>query len=127
MLQKKAPKNKKTKKEIRQKYWWNYSPPPGPQLRGPCMFAPEMTSNPVFDFDGERGRAVKWAHCPQSVPGLLTQNRYVNTVISVTSWNDQAPVVQTLDSAIHRIKIYPVDNAIVFPNTYPLDSDLSAG
>ena len=39
----------------------------------------------------------------------------------------QAPVVQTLDSAIHRIKIYLVDNAIGFPNTYPLDSDLSAG
>ena len=38
-----------------------------------------------------------------------------------------APVVQTLDSAIHRIKIYLVDNAIGFPNTYPLDSDLSAG
>ena len=32
-----------------------------------------------------------------------------------------------LDSAIHRIKIYPVDNAIVFPNTYPLESDLSGG
>ena len=41
--------------------------------------------------------------------------------------NYQAPVVQTLDSAIHRIKIYLVDNAIGFPNTYPLDSDLSAG
>ena len=39
----------------------------------------------------------------------------------------QAPVVQTLDSAIHRIKIYPMDNAIGFPNTYPLDSDLSGG
>ena len=38
-----------------------------------------------------------------------------------------APVVQTLDRAIHRIKIYPVDNAIGFPNTYPLDSDLSGG
>ena len=38
-----------------------------------------------------------------------------------------APVVQTLDSAIHRIKIYPVDNAIGFPSTYPLDSDLSGG
>ena len=37
----------------------------------------------------------------------------------------QALVVQTLDSAIHRIKIYPVDNAIGFPKTYPLDSDLS--
>ena len=38
-----------------------------------------------------------------------------------------APVVQTMDSAIHRIKIYPVDNAIGFPNTYPLESDLSGG
>ena len=47
------------------------------------------------------------------------------------TWNrgniNQAAVVQTLDSAIHRIKIYPVDNAIVFPNTYPLDGDLSGG
>ena len=41
--------------------------------------------------------------------------------------NDLAPVVQKLDSAIHRINLYPVDNAIGFPNTYPLDSDLSGG
>ena len=38
-----------------------------------------------------------------------------------------APVVQMLDSTIHRIKIYPVNDAIGFPNTYPLDSDLSGG
>ena len=38
-----------------------------------------------------------------------------------------APVVQKLDSAIHRINLYPVDNAIGFPSTYPLDSDLSGG
>ena len=38
-----------------------------------------------------------------------------------------APVVQTLDSAIQWINIYPVDSAIGFPNTYPLDSDLSDG
>ena len=37
----------------------------------------------------------------------------------------QAPVVQMLHRAIYRIKIYPVDNAIGFPNTYPLDSDLT--
>ena len=30
----------------------------------------------------------------------------------------RSPVVQRLDSAIHRIKIYPVDNAIDFPNTF---------
>ena len=40
---------------------------------------------------------------------------------------DQVSVVQTLDSTIHRIKVYPMDNAIGFPTTYPLDSDLSAG
>ena len=34
-----------------------------------------------------------------------------------------APVVHTLDSAIHRIKIYPLDRTIGFPSTYPLDSD----
>ena len=42
-----------------------------------------------------------------------------------------ALVFHSLDSAIHRLKIYPVDSAIYlfngFPNTYPLDSDLSGG
>ena len=38
-----------------------------------------------------------------------------------------APVVQTLGSGIHRIKIYPLGGAIGFPNTCPLDSDLSDG
>ena len=42
-------------------------------------------------------------------------------------FTNQARVVQTLDSAIHRINHYPVDSLIDFPNTYPLDSDLSAG
>ena len=37
------------------------------------------------------------------------------------------PVVQTLDSAIHGIDLYPLDNTIGFPSTYPLDSDLSGG
>ena len=38
-----------------------------------------------------------------------------------------APVVQTMDSSIHRINHYPVDSAIGFAITYPLDSDLSGG
>ena len=37
-----------------------------------------------------------------------------------------APVVQTLDSAIHWINHYPLDNSIGFASVYPLDSDLSA-
>ena len=36
-----------------------------------------------------------------------------------------APVVQTVDRAIHRIKIYPVDNAIDLRTTHRLDSELS--
>ena len=39
----------------------------------------------------------------------------------------QAPVVQTLDSVIHRINHYPADSVIDLRNTYPLDSDLSGG
>ena len=39
----------------------------------------------------------------------------------------QAPVVQTLDSAIHQINHYPADSVIDFRNTYRLDSDLSGG
>ena len=42
-------------------------------------------------------------------------------------FNKQAPVAQTLDSAIHRINHYPADSVIGFPNTHPLDSDLSGG
>ena len=38
-----------------------------------------------------------------------------------------APVVQTLDSVIHRINHYPADVVIDFRHTYPLDSDLSVG
>ena len=39
----------------------------------------------------------------------------------------QAPVVQRVDNAIIWINFNPADNAIVSPNTYPLDSELSAG
>ena len=39
----------------------------------------------------------------------------------------QAPVVQRLDNAIHRINHYPADSAVCFVNNYPLDSDLSGG
>ena len=40
---------------------------------------------------------------------------------------DQAPVVQRMDNAIHRINHYPADSVVRFVNTYPLDSDLSGG
>ena len=36
------------------------------------------------------------------------------------------PVVWKVDKSIHWIKVCPVDNAISFPNTYAMDSDLSS-
>ena len=39
----------------------------------------------------------------------------------------QAPVVQKVDSTIHRINHHPVDSAIDFPKTYQRDGDLSNG
>ena len=38
-----------------------------------------------------------------------------------------APVVQRVDNAILRINHYPLDIAIGFAITYPVDSDLSGG
>ena len=45
----------------------------------------------------------------------------------VPSFIYQAPVVQRVDNAIHRINHYPVDIVVCFVNAYPLDSDLSGG
>ena len=39
----------------------------------------------------------------------------------------QAPVVQKLDNAIHRITHYPADSVVCLVNIYALDSDLSGG
>ena len=38
-----------------------------------------------------------------------------------------ALVVKKVDSAIQWMNLYSVDNAIGFPNTYPLENDLSGG
>ena len=43
------------------------------------------------------------------------------------SRSNQATVVQTLDSAIHWINHYLLDNSIGFTSVYPLDSYLSGG
>ena len=32
-----------------------------------------------------------------------------------------------MDNVIYRINLYPLDNALGFPNTYPLKNDLSRG
>ena len=54
-------------------------------------------------------------------------------VLFGSSYNDvtvhsrvQASVVQKVDRAIQRIKYYPVNSALGFGITYPLDSELSS-
>ena len=54
-------------------------------------------------------------------PGYALRNlKQISTIINIF----QAPVVQKVDSAIHRINHYPLDSIIGFPNTYAVDSDL---
>ena len=36
-------------------------------------------------------------------------------------------VAQKMKNAIHQINLYPLDNATRFPDTYPLNSNLSGG
>jgi len=45
----------------------------------------------------------------------------------LTGGTFQAPVVQKVENAIQWINLYPMDSAIGFPNTYPLENDLSSG
>ena len=51
----------------------------------------------------------------------------VYSVVLLQNFFIQAPVVQQVDSTIHHINLYPDDSAIGFPNTYPLERDLSDG
>ena len=55
------------------------------------------------------------------------QNHHKYLSICLPRGSDLAPVVQTVDNAIHRINHYPLDIAIGFASTYPVDSDLSGG
>ena len=50
----------------------------------------------------------------------MKQTLFGNGLIMV-----QALVIQKVDSGIHQINQYTVDNTIGFVNTYPLDSNLS--
>ena len=53
---------------------------------------------------------------------LLNDKRHV-----VRQLKYLAPVVQTMDSAIHLINHYPLDNSIGFACVYSVDSDIYGG
>ena len=67
-----------------------------------------------------------------SKQGKIATNSLILFISNLTwlfflTFRHQAPVVQTLDSAIHRINHYPADKYYANQLRYPLDSDLSGG
>ena len=81
------------------------------------------------------GAAIGWGNWSSTGPSAMSTKIRVGIDWTIPSSSllhpvfiVLAPVVQTLhDSAIQSINIYSLDSAIGFPNTYPLDSDLSGG
>ena len=68
----------------------------------------------------------------QNWPPLIRSDNWMTRRRTTMHWYCNiglhlAPVVQKLESAIHRLKCYPVINAIGFPKACPLDSDFSGG
>ena len=79
--------------------------------------------NRIGNFNGLELR--RWFGNNHTVVEGVNRNNII--VIIIVTFIRLAPVVQTLDNAIHRINHYPLYRAISFRNIYPLDSDSSCG
>ena len=68
-------------------------------------------------------------HYVEAKPVKNASSVHYSAVIVISKLNYQywteAPVAQKVESAIHRINLYPLDSAIGFPNTYSPDRDVS--
>ena len=79
----------------------------------------------------------KQVNCQQegnrTLKDICAVDGWVHNKVTKVDWNSlwltihQAPVVQRLDNAIHRINRYPADKCWQNKPRYPLDSDLSGG
>ena len=78
-----------------------------------------VNSRPVFTLDYSQSTRNHHFCCNKDVKKI--------SVVHFLYIKDLAPVVQKVDSAIHRINHYPVDSTVGFANAYPLDSNLSGG
>ena len=56
--------------------------------------------------------------CPWNV-----DSRFQSLARFRASYTEKVPAVKKLNNAIHRINLYPLDSAIGFAHTYPLDSE----
>ena len=77
-------------------------------------------------FGKSSSEGVGWGVSPPVIWGVSLGTCF-GSQKKIEKPNFQAQVVQKVYNAIHRINHYPVDSTIGFPNTYPLDSDLSGG
>ena len=59
--------------------------------------------------------------------GICPPPRATDTATRSVYEKEKTLVVRRLNNAIHRIKLYQVDNAIRFAIIYPPNSDLSVG
>lgn len=63
---------------------------------------------------------------------IRRQRHFQPLVVTRLNTNDAgltylAPVIQRLDTAVHRMSHYPVDNVICHVDTSPLERDLPGG
>ena len=116
------------------------------RILGSCFHKPDILSlvygSPVSGFTAHR-QAILDAHERKDCHFFFNYFNYVCSLTDVIQLADDqpelsllpllshrvhlAPVVQKVDNAIHQINYYPLDRAIGFAMTYPLDSDLSGG
>ena len=87
-----------------------------------------MTTHQIRSMIGWMRKNERAAHFFALFSDLICQTNDVQVPnLRFGRQRNQAPVVQTVDNAIHRINHYPLDIAIGFAITYPVDSDLSDG
>ena len=64
---------------------------------------------------------------PQTISAEMNTIQWRTLLKEQNKIYQQAPVVQEVDTTIHWVNVYPLNSAAGFPNTCPLDSDLSCG
>ena len=81
--------------------------------------------NSVFFSSTDKLCCTMYGFQPYSSPVPQKSNLFLSTLTLPLSSMHQAPDVGKVKSAIHWINHYPMDTAISFWYTYPLDSDSS--
>ena len=118
--------------------WTTWSPWTSPSGQASCNFdyglcyAWSQSRSDIFDWTLRNGSTPSFDTGPSSdhTTGNGTYTTTVNDSTISASYQSTRPsstVVQKLGNAINWINLYQIVNAISFPESYPLDRDLSGG